>query len=327
VIRRFAEQKWLEPVLPTFAEAFVAELEHSGALERMRPWAEAHLIPWIDWCTVVSQQMCVGMFSMAAAIAERAEERYPSKGYAPYFEARGFAPLLARGAGSLIISIGTRQADEAKRLAPVDEAIRFLARSRGQRRAIESQAKLVLAANDHTSIVSRLFSDAGVDKGEFVRLLQTVIDGGKIDRERIKTIATSIASSRPPSRGRKIGPASAAHEQFLESNAQLGLPVGYTWSDYTGAKGDFIDPETQATRLEFTQPRFSPQPARRRLKRRGWKPTNLVDASIGDIPAFGFIEPNDLNSYLILFRGSSPIMALIDSDQRRRWWISNPPDF
>ena len=65
---------------------------------------------------------------MASAIAERAEENFPSKAYGPYFEARGFAPFLARGLGSLTISLGTREADEAKRVAPVVDAIRFLAR-------------------------------------------------------------------------------------------------------------------------------------------------------------------------------------------------------
>ena len=135
---------------------------------------------------------------MASAIAERAEQNFPSKGYRSYFEAQGFAPFLARGLGSLTISGGKRQAKEAKRVAPVIEAIRFLARGDGQRRAIVSRAKLVLAASQETSIVEELFSKAGLHEGEFLRLLQTVIDGGAIDRERIKTIAAAIAPSRAP---------------------------------------------------------------------------------------------------------------------------------
>ena len=79
-------------------------------------------------------------------------------------------------------------------------------------------------------------------------MLQTIIDGGAIDRERIKTIAAAIAPSLPRARGPKISAASAAHELFLETNASFGLPAGYTWSDI---EGDYIDPQTQATRQEF----------------------------------------------------------------------------
>jgi hypothetical protein len=196
-------------------------------------------------------KMPAGMFSMAGAIAERAEERFRSKGYRPYFEAQEFAPLLARGLGSLTISRGRRQADEAKWVASVDEAIRFLSHGGGQRRAIVSRAELVLAATKKTSIVDQLFLNAGLHEGEFLRLLQTVIDGGAIDRERIKTIATAIAPLRPRARGPKITPPSATHELFLETNASLGLSVGHP---KCGADGEYTDPQSQATKQEFGQP-------------------------------------------------------------------------
>ena len=180
--------------MPTLEDHFVAELAGSGVLERLKPWGEL---------AVEFQKMLGGMFLMARAIAERAEENFPSKAYGPYLEARGFAPFLARGLGSLTISLGTREADEAKRVAPVVEAIRFLSRSDRQKRAILSRAKLVLAASKETSIVDEFFRNAGLHEGEFLRLLQTVIDGGAIARERIATIAAAIAPSLPQARGRK----------------------------------------------------------------------------------------------------------------------------
>ena len=73
--------------------------------------------PWGELFSEL-QKMPGGMFLMASAIAERAEQNFPSKGYRSYFEAQGFAPFLARGLGSLTISGGKRQAKEAKRVAP-----------------------------------------------------------------------------------------------------------------------------------------------------------------------------------------------------------------
>ena len=145
--------------MPTLEDHFVAELAGSGVLERLKPWGEL---------AVEFQKMLGGMFLMARAIAERAEENFPSKAYGPYLEARGFAPFLARGLGSLTISLGTREADEAKRVAPVVEAIRFLSRSDRQKRAILSRAKLVLAASKETSIVDEFFRNAGLHEGEFL---------------------------------------------------------------------------------------------------------------------------------------------------------------
>jgi hypothetical protein len=250
----------------TFAEAVVAEMARSGALQRMSLWVNAHLQPWVDWWSVVYPKMCTGFFLMAGAIAERAEQKFPSKGYAPYFEAHGFAPFLARGLGSLIISRGTREADEAKRVAPVDQSIRFLARASGQTRAIVSRAKLVLAASQETSIVDQLFHNAGLHEGEFLRLLQTAIDGGAIDRERIKAIAAAIAPSLPRARGPKITRPSATHELFLETHASLGLSVEYP---KCVADGEYTDPQSQATKKEFGRLNFDPRPAYRRVRRRG----------------------------------------------------------
>lgn len=137
---------------------------------------------------------------MASAIAERAEENFPSKAYDPDLEAQGFAPFLARGLGSLTISVGTREADEAREVAPVVEAIRFLARGDRQKRAIRSRAKLVLAASKETSIVDELFRNAGLHEEEFLRLLQTVIDGGAIMAFLRGGGCASVRSARPSPR-------------------------------------------------------------------------------------------------------------------------------
>jgi hypothetical protein len=242
--------------MPTFDDLFAAALARPEVVERLKPWGELF---------VEFQKMLGGMFLMASAIAERAEENFPSKAYGPYLEARGFAPFLARGLGSLTISLGTREADEAKRVAPVVEAIRFLARGDRQKRAILSRAKLVLAASKETSIVDELFRNAGLHEGEFLRLLQTVIDGG--------VVTPSVRRARGP----KIAAASAEHERFLETNASFGLPGGYTWSKDAG---DFVDPRTRATRQEFGEPDFAPRSARRRVKRRGSVKTGLSRSTI-----------------------------------------------
>ena len=243
--------------MPTFVDHFVAELASSGVFEHLKPWGELF---------VEFQKMPGGMLAMASAIAERAEENFPSKAYGPYLEAQGFAPFLARGLGSLTISLGAREANEARRVTRVVEAIRFLARSNRQKRAILSRAKLVLASSKETSIVDELFRNAGLQMGEFLSLLQTVIDGGAINRERISAIAGAGASSVRGARGRKITAASAAHELFLKTNASFGLPSGYTRS---GIDGEYTDPRTQATKREFDDRDFDPRPAHRRIKRGG----------------------------------------------------------
>lgn len=243
--------------MPTFADLFVSELARSGFAEQLT---------WWDGLFVQIQKMNEASMQMTRAIANRAEENFPSKAYGPYLEARGFTPFLAKGLGSLTISLATRQANEDKGVARIAEAIRFLARGDRQKRAILSRAKLVLAASKETSIVDKLFRNASLHEGEFLRLLQTVIDGGAIDRERIKTIAAAIVPSLLSARGRKISAASAAHEQFLETNAYLGFPAAYTRSD---SADDFIDPLTEATRHEFDGRDFDPWPAYRRIKWRG----------------------------------------------------------
>jgi hypothetical protein len=63
--------------MPTFADHFVAELARSGVPGRLKPWGELF---------VQFQKMLEGTVQMASAIAERAEENFPSKAYRPYLE-------------------------------------------------------------------------------------------------------------------------------------------------------------------------------------------------------------------------------------------------
>jgi hypothetical protein len=57
--------------MPTFAYHFAAELARSGFVEHLKPWGEL-----FDQFL----EMPGGMFLMASAIAERAEENFPWRG-------------------------------------------------------------------------------------------------------------------------------------------------------------------------------------------------------------------------------------------------------
>jgi hypothetical protein len=199
--------------------------------------------------------MRVGTVQMARAIAERAEENFPLKAYGPHLEAQGFASLLARGLGSLTISLGKREADEAKSMAPVVEAIRFLARGDRQKRAILSRAKLVLAA---------------------------------------RTIAAAVAPSVRSARGAKITAASAAHELFLEMSASFGLPGGYTRSGIDGEYTDPRTQATrQEFDDRDFDPRPAHRRVKRRglVKTR----VPFADSISDNILLLGSLQPNDLN--------------------------------
>jgi hypothetical protein len=132
-------------------------------------------------------------------------------------------------------------------------AIRFLAKTGRGRRAILRKAEVLLAAWEETSIIDTIFDDANLRESEFIGLLNSAVEGRKVAGRRI----TEIASA-----------ASASHELLLEELVSETGSQGYTWDPYKGDNGDFSDPWTQATRLEFACPRFSPQSARRRLNRR-----------------------------------------------------------
>jgi hypothetical protein len=246
----------MEAHMPTLGDHFAAYFTRPEVAEQLKPWGELF---------VEFQKMNVAMVQMAMAIAQRAEENHPSSAYGPYFEDRGINPVCARGLGSLAISIGTRRANEDRRLGPVVKAMRFLSQGNRQRRAILLRAKVLLAAWSETSLVDEIFRKSGLSAAEFLSLLKAVVEGGALERERIREIAAAVVPSLPSARGRKVSPASAAHEEFLNSVGSLFGPHGYTWSPKTE---DYIDRETAATRREFGDPDFDPRAAYQRFEGR-----------------------------------------------------------
>jgi hypothetical protein len=212
-------------------------------------------------------QIISGMVLMAATIAQRAEEKFPSKAYGQYLKDRGVNPFWAQGLGSLAISLGTRTANKSRQLAKVVEALRFLAQRNRRKGAILSRARELLAAGDESSILDEIFRKAGLDGtelSELVYLLKGAVNGGPLERERIREIAAAVVPSLPSARGRKVSAASAAHEEFLKFAEHLGY-WGYTYSDL---ERDFVDERTKATRLEFGDPDFDPRPAYQRFAAR-----------------------------------------------------------
>jgi hypothetical protein len=103
--------------------------------------------------------------------------------------------------------------------------------------------------------------------------LNSIVYGGQHDHRRLMEIAANFCSRLGTRRGRKLSPASAAHEFLLEH-----LGCGYTWHI---DDEDYSDPLTLATREEFDDPDFSPRSARRRVNarrtgKRGFRDPELV---------------------------------------------------
>jgi hypothetical protein len=143
--------------------------------------------------------------------------------------------------------------------------MRFLSQGNRQQRAILPRAKVLLAAWNETSIVDEMFEKSGLSAAEFLSLLKAVVEGGALERGRIREIAAAVVPSLPSAAGRKVSPASAVHEEFLDSVGSLLGPRGYTWSHEIE---DFMDPVTDATRREFGDPDFDPRAAYQRFDAR-----------------------------------------------------------
>ncbi len=190
----------------------------------------------------------------------------PSLGYEPFLIERGFNRLAAHVLARSTVHRGTRVAVENKRLQPVVESIRFLAKPGRQGAAISRRAQILLAAWKQTRIIETIFERAGdAHKLEFIMLLQTSTKGDKLARRRIAEIAADLVPHLPKTRGRKVSAASAAHEFLLEEAARVTKSEGYTYDEY---EEDFTDPLTKATRAEFGDADFDPRPAYRRVKKR-----------------------------------------------------------
>lgn len=187
---------------------------------------------------------------------------FPPTGYGQYFKDLGLNPLLANGLRILIINLARTRSIERRRLGPVVEAIRFLARGDRQKRTFLSRANVLLNAANETSIIDEIFAKAGLNEAEFLSLLKAVVAGGGFERERVREIAAAVVPALPCARGLKVSAASASHELFLELIAVFDRPRAYAWSGY------FVDRATKATQSEFANLNFDPRPAYRRFRKR-----------------------------------------------------------
>jgi len=190
----------------------------------------------------------------------------PSRGYEPFLMDSGFNQLAARGIAKIAVRQGKRRAKESKLHRPVLDAIRFLAKSGRQRRALRRRADLLLWAWNNSSIIETTFDEAGYDATEFIGLLRCVVEGKAVDCQRIAEIAAGVTPNLTLSRGPKISASSAAHEFLLREPRIMNCARRRARSREI-RRAEYVGPLTEATRLEFGIPDFDPRPARRRLKR------------------------------------------------------------
>jgi hypothetical protein len=199
------------------------------------------------------------------AAAMKVSELPASPGYEPMFQKQGFNPISARGLAHLLVKSGNRRAKEDRLRPTVVKAIRGLATSNFGKTSLD-RARYLLQVADESSIVDTICCEVGLREMDLLPLLQALVDGKPYEHQKLSDILQKLHPALSVPRGRKRSAASAAHEFALEGDlpAKLGCST-YTLDDVVG---DFTDPLTQATRLEFGDPTFDPRPAHRRLKRR-----------------------------------------------------------
>jgi hypothetical protein len=194
-------------------------------------------------------------------------------GYEPLFIRSGWNPLAARGVAKLAVRHGRRTAKESSWRHPVFDAIRFLAKRRRQRRAILHRAELLLRAWKETSIIETIFTEAGLSETEFIRLLESLVEGRDTDCHRMTEIAAMVSPHLSLPRGPRISAPSAAHQFLLDP--EIGIFRGLLPGAHQNRPAEYVDALTEATRREFNIPDFDPRPARRRLKvRQGANPAS-----------------------------------------------------
>jgi hypothetical protein len=199
-----------------------------------------------------------------AVMVQWANEKPPSRGYEPWFIGQGFNPILARTMAALQVHVGRRVAMDNRRLPEVVRAVKFLARPHRNRKAISRKVKILLAAWHETSVIETVFSNAGLDEFEFVRLLQAAAEGDWSAYDRLREIAAGLGAHLKIRRGPKLTAPSAAHEFFLREMVQ---PRKATWT-WNPVEERFTDDLTKATSHEFGDPSFDPRPACRRVNDR-----------------------------------------------------------
>ncbi len=188
----------------------------------------------------------------------------PSPGYEALLIKRGEKPLIARAKAYTTLSEGRKIADECRRYRDVVAAIRFLAKPNRSRWAVNRKIGLLLVASQETRIIRTIFINANLSDHLLVRMLPSAGQGNQMVIERIFEIARMAPPRIRIPRGPKVTAASAAHELFLEKHGVRGASA----YSYRGLEEDFVDEATRATRLEFPDRPFGPQPASRRLKAR-----------------------------------------------------------
>ena len=103
----------MEAHMPTLGDHLAGYFARPEVAKQLMPWGEV-FVGFLKIHGALGQ--------MATAIAQRAKENHPSSAYGSYFKDRGINPVCAQVLGSLAISIGTRRANEGRRLGPVVEA-------------------------------------------------------------------------------------------------------------------------------------------------------------------------------------------------------------
>ena len=201
---------------------------------------------------------------LAAAYLLKISRSPASPGYEPLLIKRGENPLLARLKAYLAVDQGRKIANESRRYREVVTAIRFLAKPNCSRWALNRKIALLLAASRETRIIRTIFIEAHLSDHIFASMLPSAAQGDETAIEWILEIARTAAPAIRIRRGPKVTAASAAHELFLEKQGTRGASA-YSYSEL---EEDFVDEATRATRLEFQDERFGPQPASRRLRAR-----------------------------------------------------------
>jgi len=206
-----------------------------------------------------------GMGLMLGKVFESLAPLPPSRGYEPLLMEAGWNRIAARGVAKIAVRHGRRCAEESSWRRPVVDAIRFLAKPQRQRRALLPRAKLILQVCKETSIIETIFFEAGLIEFEFVRLLESVVEGREVDCRRITEIAALRAPRLSLPGGPKVSAPSAAHEFLLDP--EIGITLRRPPATYRKRKAEYVDALTAATRLEFNAPHFDPRPVRRRIAR------------------------------------------------------------
>jgi hypothetical protein len=224
-----------------FLNGFFADPE---AIKKLDPTSAKQL------CFVITCQLLNHVWS----------QRPPSNGLEPLFVQSGFSLPLARGLSELAVRHGKRQAMESKWHRPVHAAIRFLGGRERQSRAILSRAKILLEAAEETSIIAEIFGAAGLLENEFISLLRSAVDEGRIESRRITEIAADLSPFLSSSHGPKISAPSAAYEFLLRQGTEDAQKRERFCSS---------DALAEAIRREFALDYFDGRPARRRLSQEG----------------------------------------------------------